>query len=465
MYNIREEELNKIRNDFSKVISHSQGIAEPKIDKLFDIWLENKSRYIELFDGKLIYEMPEPISFEMSDKDKASQIGDFITSLYNYTGIKNDFPNFIEAQANGFYSNTVCEEYCLNDGTFIPKGMKLVKAFKYFIEDKDLLTEIQMAASRVIQKDKITGRLCFSVHPLDFLSSSENTHNWRSCHALDGEYRSGNLSYMVDKSTIVVYLKSDEEAVLPNFPPNVSWNNKKWRMLLFFSNDWRMTFAGRQYPFHSQAALELIQSKFLNKKIGMRGWSNWDNSYIENFNHINGANTNLNDKYLVLNYKLVSLNSLISDDDTKLHFNDLLYSSYYVPFYSYQIPEIPYYGNYAGDLTHFYIGGKVPCLYCGKDNLFHPESMLCYKHESEFGVIEDGFEYCEVCGQRVHYDDTYVLANGGYVCVDCFNNENMNRCIRCGGVGYETDLIYDELTEAWYCEYCFRDLMRERGER
>ena len=28
----------------------------------------------------------------------------------------------------------------------------------------------------------------------DYLSLSENAFNWRSCHALDGEYRAGNLS-------------------------------------------------------------------------------------------------------------------------------------------------------------------------------------------------------------------------------------------------------------------------------
>ena len=40
------------------------------------------------------------------------------------------------------------------------------------------------------------GYLYLSIHPLDYLSISETNHGWRSCHALDGEYRNGNLSYL-----------------------------------------------------------------------------------------------------------------------------------------------------------------------------------------------------------------------------------------------------------------------------
>ena len=124
-------------------------------------------------------------------------------------------------------------------------GMKLVKAFKFFEQDKVTLETIQNEASRLIQEDKIEGKLRVSVHPLDFLSASENTYNWRSCHALDGEYRAGNLSYMCDRSTVMVYLCTEDKKKLPRFPASVPWYSKKWRMLLHFSDNWDMIFAGR----------------------------------------------------------------------------------------------------------------------------------------------------------------------------------------------------------------------------
>ena len=156
MYRISEEELNEIKEKFKEIISYSQEIAQPKVDKLFDLWLENKKSYIELFDGKLIYELPEPVSFEMTEKDKKSKFEDFLTSMDTYVNINDDFIDFLEVERDGFFSNTVCEEYRTRAGENIPKGMKLVKAFKYFIEDKELLTELQMAASQIIQKDKIS---------------------------------------------------------------------------------------------------------------------------------------------------------------------------------------------------------------------------------------------------------------------------------------------------------------------
>lgn len=137
--------------------------------------------------------------------------------------------------------------------------MKIIRAFKYFCEDKEILNEIQSIASMMIQNDKVSGILCMSVHPLDFLSVSENAHNWRSCHALDGEYRAGNLNYMADNSTVICYLKSTHKAQLPNFPEDVKWNSKKWRMLLFFDNYYDTMMAGRQYPFTENSLLLYIK--------------------------------------------------------------------------------------------------------------------------------------------------------------------------------------------------------------
>ena len=460
----KEEAIKLVQADFDNVITYSQNYCQDLYsDKILDQWYENKKDFIKSMGG-LIYEIKTPVNFELSLEEQAKKIDKFIKALRDIYH-NEDLGWFVNANRNGFFSNYVVNNYEYN-GKKIPKGMKLVKAFKYFIEDKELLTELQMEASRIIQKDKITGRLCFSVHPLDFLSSSENAHNWRSCHALDGEYRSGNLSYMVDSSTIIVYLKSDEDAVLPNFPPSIKWNNKKWRMLLFLSNDWAMAFAGRQYPFSSDTALTLIKSMFLERKIGERYrtelfgepyWSDWDNSYITNFKNLNNDKIYLKDRYLVLNYNLVSLRSLITDK-SELHYNDLLHSSYYIPFYTYRKSFSSRYGT---NTTHFDIGGEVPCLYCENSNLFHPQSMLCYDHEMEFGILEDGFITCDFCGERIPESEANFLLSGYRICNSCLENEDIAVCAECGEMDRKSDLIYDEISEEWYCKYCFDRLSRE----
>ena len=109
--------------------------------------------------------------------------------------------------------------------------MKIGKALHKFFDvycSAEKLEWIIQELSRLIQENTISGRLCLSVHPLDFLSLSENQHKWRSCHALDGEYRGGNLSYMCDEVTVITYLKSKEDTILPHFPSDVPWNNKSY---------------------------------------------------------------------------------------------------------------------------------------------------------------------------------------------------------------------------------------------
>lgn len=190
-----------IKEQFREVIRHSQHIDNPKIDYLFREWEANKSHFIELFGGP-IYEWTEPVEFTLDDtqkKNRAMEFANIVADSFN----NSELADFIDNNIDTFFENKVSNNQYQN----IPKGMKLLKAFKYFENNKCVLRNIQDMASQIIQEDKIKGTLCFSVHPLDFLSSSENTYNWRSCHSLDGEFRAGNLSYMVDNVTFMVYLK------------------------------------------------------------------------------------------------------------------------------------------------------------------------------------------------------------------------------------------------------------------
>ena len=62
------KDIDIIKKQFDKVIRFSQGIEEPKTQKLFETWYEAKSRFIQGMNGKLIYEYPEEVSFELDEK-------------------------------------------------------------------------------------------------------------------------------------------------------------------------------------------------------------------------------------------------------------------------------------------------------------------------------------------------------------------------------------------------------------
>lgn len=456
----------KIQEKFNKIISYSQEIKNPQTDDLFNRWMEAKRDFIEAMDGKLIYEMPEKVSFELGPKEKSFRVNDFITMIENkWQNI--DLADFIHYQKEGFFSNQVVKDYSFGNIT-IKKGMKLLKAFKYFEDDVKVLNDLQSAASMIIQEDKVEGTLCFSVHPLDFLSISENNHNWRSCHALNGEYRSGNLSYMVDKTTAICYLKSKQEEVLPDFPEDVKWNSKKWRVLLYFSENWDMIFAGRQYPFKTETGIDFVKNEFLPKAI--RSGTNWSPWFQKKIREIDDAGFEiaLKSSYIPTpEGELMPLGQLIINESGSLQFNDLLSSSCYDPVYSFKIDD------YASrwkrimpttwkkyDRKPFRIGGKVKCLRCDNKFIELSETMMCTECELLYGNSEsDTFGYCNCCGNRFIYDDgIWVDQTEEMICPSCADYHT-DFCANCGERYYTEDMIYEKKSQDFLCRWCFEDIV------
>ena len=456
-----------IKQQVSAVLGYSQDIPEPQVDELIDTWQEAKRDFIELFNGELIYEFPRKVSFEIGPKEKMLRVQDFISLVRNTYG--NDaLADFIEMNKEGFFSNKVMNNY-EHETITIMQGMKLLKAFKFFEDDAVTLNKLQSAASMIIQENKIEGTLCLSVHPLDYLSSSENNHNWRSCHALDGEYRAGNLSYMQDKSTVVCYLRSDRMERLPNFPPEVPWNSKKWRVLLFFSDSWDLLFAGRQYPFSTESGIEFVKNDLL-ASVGLTGWSDWCGELIKEYNNA-GLQFYFSSPYIPIGRKMRSLNEIIVDAEGSLHYNDLLHSTCYTPIYSYRVKQMTFPSPFEknNEVMHatksntvVHIGHKCTCIRCGRNQINMTESMMCDDCELEYGTEDrEGFGTCPCCGRRFIFDDGGWVesASGGegeVICEDCFE-DYANQCQCCGAWFYTDDMTWDRDIEGYVCRFCLED--------
>lgn len=450
----------EIQKKFNEVITASQGIDNPQTDELFDRWLDAKRDFIEAMDGQLIWEWPEQVAFELGNKEKNLRVDDFVELIQNRWQ-NDDLADFILFEKDGFFSNQVTRQYiCPQRNLIIPQGMKLLKAFKFFEDDVKVLNDMQSAASMIIQEDKITGTLCLSVHPLDYLSLSENTHNWRSCHALDGEYRGGNLSYMIDRSTIICYIRSNRDDYLANFG-DVKWNSKKWRVLLFFSTKWDMMFAGRQYPFVTEAGLDFVRESVL-PAAHLNEWSPWFVDKIKTFSSVD-FKFRFRYPYVPVGDRLVSMEELIKNEPGSLQFNDLLSSSCYDPMYAYKISKSLWWGQsdpviVTDYFSRFHIGGSVKCLRCGKANIELTESMMCNNCEMNYGSSDsDLFGYCPSCGRRFIYDDGFWV-NGAEetICPECAD-ELTEYCSNCGDRYYIEDMIYDRNKEKYVCKWCAED--------
>ena len=86
-----------IQEQFNSVIEYSQGYSGVNTDELFEKWLDAKRDFIEVMGGKLIYEYPETVYFELGPKEKSLRVDDFISMVENRWD-NYDLSLFIEAQ-------------------------------------------------------------------------------------------------------------------------------------------------------------------------------------------------------------------------------------------------------------------------------------------------------------------------------------------------------------------------------
>lgn len=458
------QSISKIQEQFNRVIQYSQDIDNPKTDKLFADWYTAKKRFIDYMDGELIWQSEAPIVCEMDKEAKVARIENWISELSaSNDSVFEKIAVFLTVNQDGFFENKTVAEYSFynkDEIVTIPAGMRIGKALhRYFdaLSDYDTIEGIRNEMSRIIQENKMTGYLCISVHPLDFLSSSENNHNWRSCHALDGDYRAGNLSYMVDNCTIMAYIKSEDNVVLPRFPEDVPWNNKKWRCLFFFDHDNKILYAGRQYPFSTQSMLDIVSRVFVDHQMFSNKFvlDRWRKNVFTEF-EANGETFEC-PRYIQLpGFGLYPLTKIIKDHQDSMHFNDLLRSSYYLPqSYDYYYPTYFGTGRFEKPMI---IGGDVKCLCCEERPIGDSDKMMCIGCAD--GELEEAEDYCGICGEPIWSVDDAVYMEGLYpYCNDCYDalGEDLQECHTCHrpidtSNPYRSRQAYRD--GYWYCGPC-----------
>ena len=421
--------MNNLKQQFKEVIEYSQDIEMCDADELWEAWAENKKRFIDKWGG-LTYELPQEVVFDKTNSEKELIMKDFINDILCFTdsSVSAELKDFISKQGvEGFFSNRVIEKWT-GEGKKIDKNSKISKSLKLFIKDSYFLEKFQSRLSRNIQDCKISGKLVISVHPLDFLSSSENVHNWHSCHALDGEYRSGNVSYMVDKHTFMVYLKSDKDSRLPNFP--FKWNSKKWRVLMYASEKEDIIVKSREYPFSSEFALETVKEQLIDKFFDT-------SNFTEKWTNV--SNT---------------IRLIMTDGIGSMQYNDCLNSPSYSPTALYK-KDLNL--NSIEKADRMVIGEATPCLQCGGMPISLSSGFVC----DECG------EYlcCDCCGETMVEDECYYV-DDEILCESCFDDQvaYCDECDESFNHNGEFDLIYDEENMCYYCECCYSQIMEARRE-
>lgn len=257
---------------------------------------------------------------------------------------------------------------------------KIAKAFNI-----DGFTEYQNEISRIIQANKgVKGILNLSIHPLDYMTMSDNDCGWDTCMSWQqpGDYRQGTVEMMNSPCVVVAYIASQTPF---KATCNYSWNNKKWRTLFIVDRD--IIINTCQYPYNNTSLAH--EAATWLKELAEK---NLEYKYSDNYQTMIGK--------------------LVSDKNEPVIFraySGAMYNDFgkrNEPRGIYLRQDIDY-----SILTIEY-SGESECMCCGYE--MHSEDsrlLLCDNCES--------LEYCCCCGDYIE-GTTYHDAEGNSYCEWCY---------------------------------------------
>ena len=312
------------------------------------------------------------------------------------------------------------------------KPMKaILKVLTYFNASNELMKAFErfrLAHSLIFNDAKLKGKLVLSIHPLDFITMSDNSLGWSSCMSWmdDGCFHIGTVEMMNSNNVICCYLESDTPFYFGKHDnekqkedSNFYWTNKKWRQLIYVDKD--ILVSGKSYPYYNESltkkALEVAKDLAAENfkwefKFGVERYLDMKNVY-------SGSRMEQNRDWM----RDKDDNKFNILFDSKGMYNDMLNDNNYK------------YWCYRNKPKH----RKIIC-YSGKANCLCCNESVIYRNDDDY----------------YYYNDRYNGV-GHVVCDDCWDS---NRCNQCGKMVGKKNLVwfdrYDtgEKNEHW-CKECF----------
>lgn len=405
----------------SEYINNHAGIKDKEnrapLNVLLAEWDANKQNLYKLLGNKFIHEVPvtieEPIDdiiVRMSDLkstyraflyDLEDKYHSHLRNSNHYSWEYSDFTSLVNNTTLAENKINYKAKIYLDKDIVINNGMKPLKVLKmiceYFDADMNMYEEFRIKHSQALNTKKITGTLCLSIHPMDYMTMSDNNEGWSSCMSWceDGGYRRGTIECMNSEQLLVAYLRSDTETF-------EGWNSKKWRTLIAVHDSIMVTVKG--YPYQ-HAELNKIALTELYKRSDKDKWYDAilhmnNEGDIEDSNFITQRTLNFNIEYESVMYNDFSSTHHFCCIDKTLYeeFKNAIYDRSY-------------------DIS---IGGSVTCMQCGEIdcNYYHEGKLICSNCTPT--------AICSICGDRVETDHM-VEAEEGLICSYCYE-DNYSYC-------------------------------------
>lgn len=245
----------------------------------------------------------------------------------------------------------------LQPGTKIMKAISKVVNYFDFLNN-DYFEEFRIKHAIITTEKVIKGKLCVSIHPLDYMTMSDNTLGWTSCMSWyhNGCYHVGTVEMMNSNNVLCCYTRGNDPFYFATDEETgevYSWNNKRWRQLVYVNKN--IIMSGKAYPYSQNDVSKLLLNHI--KEMAEENL-NWHYQFgIEKYRdmiHINSLNKmNQNRAWMRAKSKIKS--NIIWD--TNGMYNDM-----------FNDPDTTYwcYRNKVDGTKIYNASGKCPCLICGE---------------------------------------------------------------------------------------------------
>lgn len=418
----KSEYLNRIFKDnliLEKTISFEKDIEEIQDEirvKVIDRYCSDSAKECEDF-----LRAWDELGFELGQKDsevcwtlqRLVQSNSLASNRYDYNNYDIPLPGE--------------KKYRVSRGCKVSKAIgKIANAYKLSGYET-----FRIYHSQVLNEKSVSGTLCISIHPLDYMTMSDNDCGWGSCMSWydHGDYRQGTVEMMNSPMVVVAYLKSSTDYCI-NGSKEYFWNSKRWRELFVVNEN---VIAGiKGYPYWNES-LELATIDWLTELATEANIG----KYREDIIHYSGRNNNF----------------YIGDEVHDLHFHTrLMYNDFYCENHNMRISET---NNIPTDIEY---SGISECLCCGNE-------LYDFNSEADLFCLncEDVYQ-CYECGEY-HSRDDLIEVNGNLYCRWCYE-EYFSVCEGCGEevhindtmsvfLGLDKNHIWQD-KEINICYYCFK---------
>lgn len=306
--------------------------------------------------------------------------------------------------------------YTFPDGeTFkVSKGMRPMKIFSKFVEKyngpKEDFENFRIWHSQMLNTRFIDGELCLSIHPLDYMTMSDNDNNWDSCMSWrnPGEYRCGTLECMNSPYIIVAYLHNPNHKFRTTIFDGWEWNSKRWRELFVVKPEVISEIKGYCFQDENLANACLMWIKEL--AANNLGWT-YDIDEVNATSAIPFNDTH--DLYLDFTQDTYMYNDFGTLDKHRARINREKIGKYQNKReWQSETDKAWHYG------LDFSIGGRATCMWCGKmiEDRNREDAVMCFNCDPSY--------YCAYCGEYIGSHDLYYIDDlTDPICYDCYEYE------------------------------------------